>query len=66
MCCVWWGPPGSLLTLPFSSLLHHLSGADMSVAHALKITENKKDVHIHRHIDMDVHVHVGVTLFAHA
>ena len=42
-CCVWlcgcgWGPPGSVLTLPFSSLLHHLPGTNMCVAHALKIT----------------------------
>ena len=63
---VRWSPPGSLLTLPLSSLLHHLPGANMCVAHALKITVHVHvDVHIHLHIHIDVHVHVGVTMFAH-
>ena len=31
-------PPGSLLTLPFSSLLHHLPCANMCATTALKIT----------------------------
>ena len=55
-------PPGFLLTLRFSSLVHHLSGPDKTKK-TTRNTQKHTYTHIHTYIHIHIHIHTHTHIY---